>query len=285
MKLIAASLLVALAGATPAKVDVGVWTYGLAAGDGSLWAGSLSSGDVLRIDPDSGKVVGRITAGARIFNLAAAPGAVWAVGNASGTITRIDTHTGKVTRTVQVGLQPYDVEWGFGSAWVSNAGDGTVWRITNGRVAKKIKAGIEPNGLTAYGGALWVADHTAGKVVRIDPTTNRITATVKLSGADWITGLGDSIYVSLETNTVARVSVKTLEVTGTVATARNPLGSAIVGKALWVPCIDENEVDVVDPATMRIVARTKVGRGPIVVLPAFGHQWVSNTTGNAIWRL
>jgi YVTN family beta-propeller protein len=285
MKLIAASLLVALAGATPAKVDVGVWTYGLAAGNGSLWAGSLSSGDVLRIDPDSGKVVGRITAGARIFNLAAASGAVWAVGNASGTITRIDTHTGKVTRTVQVGLQPYDVEWGFGSAWVSNAGDGTVWRITNGRVAKRIKVGIEPNGLTAYGGALWVADHTAGKVVRIDPTTNRITATVKLSGADWITGLGDSIYVSQETNTVARVSVKTLEVTGTVATARNPLGSAIVGKVLWVPCIDENEVDVVDPASMRIVARKKVGRGPIVVLPAFGHQWVSNTTGNAIWRL
>ena len=285
MKLVAASLLVALAGATPAKIDIGVSTYGLAAGNGSVWAGSLSSGDVLRIDPESGKVVARITAGARIFNLAAAPGAVWAVGNVSGTITRIDTRSGKVTKTVQVGLQPYDVEWGFGSAWVSNAGDGTVWRITNGRVVKKIKVGVEPNGLTAYGGALWVGDHTAGKVVRIDPKTNRITGTVKLSGADWITGFGGSIYVSQETNTVARVSVKTLKVTGTVATARNPLGSAIVGKALWVPCIDANAVDVVDPATMRVIERKKVGRGPIVVLPAFGHQWVSNTTGNAIWRL
>jgi DNA-binding beta-propeller fold protein YncE len=285
MKLIAASLLVALAGATPAKIDVGVWTYGLASGGASLWAGSLSTSDVLRIDPKSGKVLARVTAGARIFNLAAAPGAVWAVGNVSGTIARIDTRTAKVTKTVQVGLQPYDVEWGFGSAWVSNAGDGTVWRITKGRVVKKIKVGVEPNGFTAYGGALWVGDHTSGKVVRIDPETNRITGTVKLAGADWITGYGDSIYVSQETSRVARISVKTLKVLGTVATARNPLGSAIVGKELWVPCIDANEIDVVDPAAMKVVARKKVGRGPIVVLPAFGHEWLSNSTGNAIWRL
>jgi streptogramin lyase len=285
VKLLAVSLLLTLAGATPARFDVGVWTYGLAAGGGSVWAGSLSSGDVLRIDPKTGKVLVRVGAGARIFNLAPAPGAVWAVGNATGTIARIDTRTAKVTNTVQVGAQPYDVEWGFGSAWVSNAGDGTVWRVTNGRVVKKIKVGVEPNGLTAYGGAIWVGDHTLGKVVRIDPATNRITGTVELAGADWITGFGDSIYVSQETNTVARVSVKTLKVLGTVATARNPLGSALVGKELWVPCIDANEIDVVDPATMRVVARKKVGRGPIVVLPAFGHEWVSNTTGNAIWRL
>jgi YVTN family beta-propeller protein len=285
MKTVAAFLLVAFAGAAPVKIDVGVWTYGLAAGNGSLWAGSLSSGDVLRIDPSSGKVLGRVNAGARIFNLAAAPGAVWAVGNVSGTVARIDTRTAKVTKTVQVGLQPYDVEWGFGSAWVSNAGDGSVWRITNGRVVEKIKVGVEPNGLTAYGGSLWVGDHTAGKVVRVDPATNRITGTVKLAGADWITGFGDSIYVSQETDTVARISVKTLRVLGTAATARNPLGSAVVGKRLWVPCIDANEVDVVDPGTMRVVARKHVGQGPIVVLPAFGREWVSNTTGNSIWRL
>ena len=286
MRLIAASLLVTLAGAAPAKLDVGVWTYGLASGGGSVWAGSLSSGDVLRIDPASGRVLARVGAGARIFNLAAAPGAVWAVGNVSDTVTRIDTRTGKVTKTVQVGLQPYDVEWGFGSVWVSNAGDGTVWRITNGRVVKKIEVGVEPNGLTAYRGAIWVGDHTAGKLVRIDPATDRITGTVKLAGADWVTGFGDSVYVSRETNTVARVSIRTLKVLGTVATARNPLGSAIVGGKLWVPCIDANEIDVVDPSTMRVLARKKnVGAGPIVVLPAFGHPWVSSTTGNAIWRL
>jgi DNA-binding beta-propeller fold protein YncE len=121
--------------------------------------------------------------------------------------------------------------------------------------------------------------------VRIDPRTNRITGTVSLSGADWITGLGASIYVSQETNVVARVDTRTLKVTGRAKVARNPLGSTIVGGALWVPCIDANEIDVVDPATMHVRSRMKGGPGPIVVLDAFGHRWVSHTTGNAIWRL
>ena len=284
MKLIAAALLTLLAG-PPAATQIGSPTFGLATGGGSVWVGGLGSGDVIRIDPATGRIVKRITIGARVFNLAAAPGAVWAIDNALSTAVRIDTKTGEVTTRVPVGFQPYDVEWGFGSAWVANAGDGTVWRITNGKVVEKIKVGTEPNGLTAYRGALWVSDHTLGKVVRIDPVTNRITATLHVSGADWITGLGDSIYVSQETNRISRISVRTLKVTGVAKVARNPLGSAIVGKQLWVPCIDANEIDVVDPATMRVVARRTTAGGPIAVLSAFGRAWVTQSTGTKLLRL
>jgi virginiamycin B lyase len=284
MKLIAAALLAILAGPS-AATPIGSPTFGLATGGGSVWVGGLGSGDVIRVDPASGKILTRLTVGARVFNLAAAPGAVWAIDNALSTAVRIDTNTAKVTTRVPVGFQPYDIEWGFGSAWVANAGDGTVWRITNGKVVKKIKVGTEPNGLTAYRGALWVSDHTLGKVVRIDPATNTISGTVKLPGADWVTGLGGSIYVSQETNVVSRVSVKTLKVTGVAKVARNPLGSAIVGKQLWVPCIDANRIDIVDPATMRVVAHKSVAGGPIAVLSAFGKAWVSQSTGTKLVRL
>lgn len=285
MKAIAAALVVLFAGAaTPTKVPVGQWTYGLAASGGSVWTGSLTSGDVIRIDPSTGKVLKRIPAGVRVFNLVAAPGAVWAVGNASGTVTRIDSRTGRVTSTVPVGAAPYDAEWGFGSLWVASSGEGTVWRITGGKVVKKIKIGIEPNGLTAYGGALWVSDHTIGKVVRIDPATNRITGTVHLPGADWITGYRGSLYVSQETDVVTRIDARTLKVTGSVKTARNPLGSAIVGGRLWVPCIDANTIVVVDPSTMKVTARRPGGPSPIVVLRAYGHTWVSHTLANYLSR-
>jgi DNA-binding beta-propeller fold protein YncE len=207
------------------------------------------------------------------------------VSNSASTVTRIDTRTGKAGKPIAVGLQPYDVEWGFGSAWVSNAGAGTVSRITGRRVAKTIKVGAEPNGLTAYAGSLWVSDHTGGKLFRVDPGTNRVTGSVALAGADWITGWHGSLFVSQETNRVARVDARTLKVTGSVRVAKNPLGSAIVGGKLWVPCIDANRIDVVDPATMKVVASRDGGPGPIVVLPAFGHAWVSHTAGNAVWRL
>jgi streptogramin lyase len=284
MKLVAAALLLFLAG-PPAATQIGSPTFGLAAGSGSVWVGGLGSGDVIRVDSATGKVLERVTVGARVFNLAAAPGAVWAVDNALSMAVRVDTKTAKVTTRVPVGFQPYDIEWGFGSAWVANAGDGTVWRITNGKVVKKVKVGAEPNGLTAYRGALWVSDHALGKVVRIDPQTNRVTGTVRAAGADWITGLGDSIYVSQETNRVSRISVRTLKVTGTAKVARNPLGSAIVGNELWVPCIDANQVVVVDPSTMRVLAHKTAPGGPIVVLSAFGRRFVSQSTGTKLLRL
>ena len=84
---------------------------------------------------------------------------------------------------------------------------------------------------------------------------------------------------------VTRVDARTLKVLGRVKVHRNPLGSAIVSGKLWVPCIDSNDIVVVDPATMKVVKTIPAGPGPIVVLPAAGHVWVSHTTGTAIWRL
>ena len=78
MRLLTAILLVALGGAAPAKVDVGQWSYGLASGGGSLWAGGLEKGGVLRVDPTTNRVVGHLATGERTFNLTEAPGAVWA---------------------------------------------------------------------------------------------------------------------------------------------------------------------------------------------------------------
>jgi streptogramin lyase len=284
VRLIVATALAALAGATPAKVDVQEWTYGLASSGGSIWVGGLAVGDVVRVDPRSGKVTKRIPVGARVFNLAAAPGAVWAVANLTSTVSRIDTRTGRVV-TVRVGSGPYDVEWGFGSAWVSNSSDGTVSRVTGARVVKTIKVGVEPNGLSAIGGFVWVTDHTAGKLLRLDPRTNRVTGSVALPGADWVTGYRGSLYVSQETNVVTRVDPDTLAVTGRVRVKRNPLGSAIVGTRLWVPCIDGGVVVVVDPRTMKVVRTLPAGPGPIVVLPVSDSVWISHTTGNTVWRL
>jgi streptogramin lyase len=285
VKLLVAAIATAFLAAPTLKVDVGEPTYGLVTSGGSVWAGGLGSGDVVRLDPATGKVLGRVSVGVRTFNLAAAPGAVWGISNLTSTATRIDTRTGKLTASVKVGNGPYDVEWGFGSAWVSNSLDGTVSRITGRKVVKTIKVGVEPNGLSAIGNYLWVTDHTAGKLLRLDPRTNRVTGSVALAGADWVTGLRGSLYVSQETNTVARVDARTLKVLGRAKVHRNPLGSAIVGNQLWVPCIDSNDIVVVDPATMKIVKTIAAGPGPIVVLPAGGHVWISHTTGTALWRL
>ena len=286
MKILAAAVAAVLVAAPAVKVDVGEPTYGLASSGGSVWAGGLGSGNVLRLDRDSGKVLARISIGARVFNLAAAPGAVWGIANLTNTATRIDAGTGKVTASVRVGNAPYDIEWGFGSAWVSNSLDGTVSRITGTKVVKTVKVGVEPNGLSAIGRYLWVSDHTAGKLLRLDPRTNRVTAQVPLPGADWVTGLDGSLYVSQETNVVTRVDARTLNVTRPRQGASQParlrrrrreaLGAVhrLQRHRGRRPGDDEGRR-----------RRFPAGPGPIVVLPAAGHVWVSHTTGTAVWRL
>jgi DNA-binding beta-propeller fold protein YncE len=239
---------------------------------------------VLRVDPDTGKVQTRISVAPSPFVLAASPDAVWVASRALNSVNRIDVKTNEVG-TVAVGAGPYAVAWGFGSAWVSNSLEGTVSRITGTKVVKTIKVGIEPNGLAAIGSSLWVTDHTAGTLIRVDPRTNRVTGRVKLPGADWVTPAAGSLWVSEETNVVARVDSRTLKVLARVPVKHNPLGSAVVHGQLWVPCIDSNAVVVVDPVHAKVVRSFAAGPGPIVVLPVGAHVWITHTNGNAAWRL
>ena len=149
MRMLLAAVVAALvAAASTLKVDVGEANYGLAVGGGSVWVGGLDGGDVLRLDPATGKVLGRVSVGVRVFNLASAPGAVWAIVEPHVRRSRASTRApGASLRPCASATAPYDVAWGFGSAWVSNSGDGTVSRITGKRVVKTIKVGVEPNGL------------------------------------------------------------------------------------------------------------------------------------------
>jgi DNA-binding beta-propeller fold protein YncE len=120
--------------------------------------------------------------------------------------------------------------------------------------------------------------------VRIDPKTNGVTGSAKVPGADWVTASAGSLWVSEETDVVARVDPGTLKVLARVPVQRNPLGSAVVRGQLWVPCIDAGVVVVIDPRSGKVVRTFAAGPGPIVALSVGGHVWVSHSTGNAVWR-
>jgi DNA-binding beta-propeller fold protein YncE len=112
-----------------------------------------------------------------------------------------------------------------------------------------------------------------------------VTGRVHVPGADWVVAAADSLWVLQETNAVARVDPSTLKVLGHVPVKRNPLGAAVVGRELWVPCIDSNAVVAIDPSTATVKRTFAAGPGPIVVLPVGRHVWISHTTANAVRRL
>jgi YVTN family beta-propeller protein len=210
------------------------------------------------------------------------------VGNRnSGSVTRIAPKTNKARKPIRVGAGPYALAYGAGSVWVSNEASGTVSRINpaRNRVVKTIRVGGGPNGLVVAFGSLWIADFGGGRVLHVDPAMNRVVGRVALEHADWITPVGDALWVSSEANRVYRLDPATLRFTTSVAVGANPLASALIGGELWVPNLDSNTVSVVDPAVPSVVRTMDVGGTPIAVVAAAGDAWVTSAADGDVWRI
>jgi streptogramin lyase len=115
------------------------------------------------------------------------------------------------------------------------------------RVVTRIGTGQAPCGIAAGFGSVWVAVYETGKLVRIDPATNRATKRI------------------------------------TVARGICPL--AATSGAVWVASDRTNVLYRVDPARNRVVARIPVPRWPAHLLAALGGVWVSGYESGVVARI
>jgi DNA-binding beta-propeller fold protein YncE len=111
------------------SVPVGFGPHYVAFGAGFAWVTNQGDNTVSRVapsfDPRSSALVGASPAG-----LAVGGGVVWVANRLADEVVRLDPRTGKpVGRPVAVGANPYAVAAHGASAWVTNLGDSTVTRI------------------------------------------------------------------------------------------------------------------------------------------------------------
>ena len=169
------------------------------------------------------------------------------------------------TVTIQTGVNPAGIAVGNGFAWVANSGEGTVWKIDLGtnRVVGKIVVG-DPSALegceshnvhqTPHGdfrirncdlpkavavsrGAVWVGKGDTKSLVRIDPTSDRVVATIPVGVEPWYIAASDTaVWLSdWRTNTVVKVDPASNNVVATIeGLAAGPTGLALAPGALWV---------------------------------------------------
>ena len=112
-------------------------------------------------------------------------GAVWVAGYSNAMVEKLDPTTGKVIGRVHVGDGPVALSFGSGSLWVANSLDSTVSRVDPSAMAVKavIAVGSSPAALAAGPGGVWVANQYSGTVSRIDPVRNRVLRSVTVGGA------------------------------------------------------------------------------------------------------
>jgi DNA-binding beta-propeller fold protein YncE len=215
-------------------------------------------------------------------------GALWALYD--GELARIDLNTNQVVATIHLadGLLGVDIGVGYGSLWVLHLDSRTVWRIdpTNNAVSATITWEEEsfPSTLAVGAEAVWVnSDFMKGDIIRIDPATDEIVATVNVGewpnqmiateDAVWITSPSDPVLRRIDpaTNEVFSINLDC----GTRSIAADETG-------LWVLCDDEPIVLRVDPVTGRIVAKIAIEHRSRSIALSGDTVWVSSQIDNTL---
>jgi DNA-binding SARP family transcriptional activator/streptogramin lyase len=230
-------------GAVVADVRVGALPGPAAAGVGRLWVGT-GARLLIAIDVRSRRILGRFGLPAPAHQIAAGDGIVWIGNDYDGTVSRLDERVGFVSRPFRPQRKSTGrlvLATGFGSLWVGSQ-DGRIARIdpTRDRLIATIRGIRAPQALAAGEGAVWLIEATRAAVVRIDPRTNRV---------------------------VRRVALGVL-----------PTAVAVGAGAVWVSTSD-GRIWRIDPSANRVRATITVGGSPIAIEPTGRFVWVAYADG------
>lgn len=228
---------------------------GMDQGFGSVWAGSCSYDKpaLVRLDTATGKLLAQIPLPqppAQESSIGAGEGAVWLL-NFDGTqIMVVDPHTNTVGRPHPAPPGAAALRAGHGAVWVSvsprssTAAPGSLVRLnpSTGDVVATIGLGPGPRFLAIGPDAVWVMNQGDGTVSRVDPLTNRVTATITVSsrgitGGDIAAG-ADAVWVRVSDALAVRIDPKTNTVADRLGPSAGSGGVAIATTSVWFTAHD-----------------------------------------------
>ena len=143
---------------------------GVAVGAGSVWVSrDVAGGQVLRLDPATGRVEGRWHGVAPHNQIAFGEGSLWLTDDRG--VARINAGTGALTFTSGLRGTAHVVA-GAGFGWATDPSKGLVHQIDRaGRVVRSHQAGLGARFLSYSGGTVWVGSQDEGTVTGIDAAT------------------------------------------------------------------------------------------------------------------
>jgi DNA-binding beta-propeller fold protein YncE len=156
------------------SLPVGTLPLFVASGYGSAWISSYTGDSVSVVRPGSEQPETIAVPGGPL-GIAAGEGAIWVVTFWSRELVRIDPETRRVLRRIPVGAGPLDVAVGAGSVWVTNRDDRTISRIdpATNELSGTIRLPVAPYGIRVAHGRVWVTTQRCGSpVVACGPSTS-----------------------------------------------------------------------------------------------------------------
>ncbi|MEP6642055.1 MAG: hypothetical protein ABJB93_09140 [Gaiellales bacterium] len=163
--------------------------YLLTVGADGVW---LAAGTRLwQIDPDTGAAKFTISLGGSTTAVLDTAGSVWATVTTprGGRLVRVSPGSGTIVSQTVVGPSPSALTVADGLAWVTDRVDQSILRFAIGRRPVRRTGSIPlprsavraPSQITVTAGRVWVYER--GRVLRIDPATDRVIGTTSLAPA------------------------------------------------------------------------------------------------------
>jgi YVTN family beta-propeller protein len=152
-----------------AKIRAGAQPNGVAYAFGAIWVADLAGGNVLKVDVRRNRVVARFSVSKADWITPSAE-ALW-VSTDANNVVRLDPNTGAVTGRIPVGENPLASAWVAGQLWVPNIDDGTVSVIdpATNSVRTTFAVGKGALAVAESGGDAWVSSSFDGELWRIHP--------------------------------------------------------------------------------------------------------------------
>ena len=208
-------------------ISLGATPAGLAVGFGAVWVLDRDVPQLLRVDPDIGRVIEKIPLPLAVgyFPAGVTVGArsVWAAYDSPGQLVRVDPATGRVVKRIVIG-SPTVIAFGAEAVWIGGPYDG---------------------------------------VTRVDPRTNTVRHRESLhntvtgiavgTGYVWATVGADDVVWQLDTDGNIQRSFDT---------GSGPAGITISGDAVWVANSRDGTVTRIEPSEPNAPTTTRVGHWP-----------------------
>jgi DNA-binding SARP family transcriptional activator len=243
----------------------------------------VASRSVAAVDPADGSIVADVRVDALPGPAAAGIGRIW-VGTGARLLVAINTHSRRIVGRAGLPAPPHQLAAGDGIVWIGDDYDGTVSRLDEriGFVSRPFRPQRRSTGRLALAtgfGSLWVGSQD-GRVARIDPSRDRLVATIEGIRAPEAIAAGEgAVWVIDATRpALSRIDPRTNRMTGKIALGSLPTAVGIGAGSVWVATSD-GRVWRIDPQTNRICATISTGGSPVAVEATGPLVWVADANG------
>jgi class 3 adenylate cyclase/streptogramin lyase len=244
----------------------------------------------IAMDRSDGEFSAVIDVGRGPSSVSADRGRVWVADETAGTVSRLDRTAGESEALGQVGARPSTVLVDGDLVWVSDPWNDlvSVLDARDGRLLRQLED-IHARDLAAGYGSVWAADDLADSVVRIDPTTFAVVATIALapeSGPGALASDASGIWVAASrSDRLLRIDPQDNAITGPGISVTGPARVAAGAGALWVTGTLDDSLTKIDPGSGRVVTSVEVCDTPTAVAAGDEGAWVACTVARSVARV